>query len=485
MKNKDRLKLQPVPMQEQDPKERGSNIREVPLGYTPEEAIAESERCLLCKKPICIQGCPVEVDIPEFIDLVTQGKFHEAAQVVKQTNVLPAVCGRVCPQEDQCQLVCTVTKSHKKDVAMSVRIGALERFVADWDMEHHPVVEPLHVEKTGKRIAIVGSGPAGLTVAGDLIHQGHDVTVFEALHRAGGVLIYGIPEFRLPKAIVDREVDNLRKLGVEIVFNVAIGKSKSIEDLFDEGYDAVFVGTGAGLPMFKRIPGENLLGVYSANEYLTRANLMDAYNFPDGSDTPIIRGRRVAVFGGGNVAMDAARTALRLGAEESIIFYRRSEKEMPARIEEIEHAKEEGVEFRLLQDSIEILGNEDGWVDAIRCLKMDLGEPDASGRRRPVPIEGSEFEIPVDVVVVAIGNASNPLIPQTTPEIDTNKWGNIVADERSCKTSMKRVWAGGDIVLGAATVILAMGEGRRAATSIDRYLKDGVWEEPVAETEEE
>ena len=484
MKNKERLTLQPVAMPEQNPDDRSHNIREVPLGFTPEQAIQEAERCLLCKKPVCIRGCPVEIDIPFFIDLISKGLFHEAAQVVKEMNVLPAVCGRVCPQEDQCQLVCTVTKSHKKDVAMSVRIGALERFVADWDMEHHPEVKPLDVEKTGKRIAVVGSGPAGLTLAGDLIHKGHSVTIFEALHRAGGVLIYGIPEFRLPKAIVDLEVENLKKLGVEIVYNVAIGQSKSIPDLFNEGFDAVFVATGAGLPMFKKIPGENLMGVYSANEYLTRANLMDAYNFPEKSDTPIIRGRNVSVFGGGNVAMDAARTALRLGAERSIIFYRRSEKEMPARIEEIEHAKEEGVEMRLLQDAIEILGDEKGWVSAIKCLKMELGEPDASGRRRPVPIEGSEFEVPVDVVVVSIGNASNPLIPRSTPEIDTNRWGNIVVDERSGKTSLKGVWAGGDIVLGAATVILAMGEGRRAANSIDKYLRDGIWEDPDTEPED-
>ncbi|NOZ02322.1 MAG: NADPH-dependent glutamate synthase [Deltaproteobacteria bacterium] len=477
MKPKERLRLPPVPMAEQDPGERGRNIREVPLGYTPEQAMAEAERCLMCKKPVCIKGCPVAVDIPGFIDLISQERFHEAALVIKKTNLLPAVCGRVCPQEDQCQLVCTVTKSHK-DLAKSVRIGNLERFVADWDMEHHPEVEPLDIEKTGKRVAIVGSGPAGLTAAGDLIRMGHDVTIFEALHRAGGVLIYGIPEFRLPKSIVDLEVDNLRKLGVTIEFNVAIGQSKSVADLFDEGYDAVFVATGAGLPMFKRIPGENLLGVYSANEYLTRANLMDAYNFPEKSDTPIIRGRNVAIFGGGNVAMDAARTALRLGAEHSMVFYRRSGKEMPARIEEIEHAKAEGVEMHLLQDAIEILGDERGWVKAIKCLKMELGEPDASGRRRPVPIDGSEFTVPVDVVVVSIGNASNPLIPRTTPDINTNRWGNITVDERSGKTSMRGVWAGGDIVLGAATVILAMGEGRRAATSIDQYLKNGIWDDP-------
>lgn len=476
---KQRLTIPPVSMPEQPADVRRTNIREVPLGYTPDQAVAEAERCLMCKKPACIQGCPVEVDIPHFIGLVRERRFHEAAQVVKQTNVLPAVCGRVCPQEEQCQQVCTVTKSHK-DIHRSVKIGNLERFVADWDLEHHPEVEVPEVRRTGRRVAIVGSGPAGLTAAGDLARMGHDVTVFEALHRPGGVLVYGIPEFRLPKAIVDREVDNLRRLGVRIVCNVAIGKSRTLEDLFREGYEAVFVGTGAGLPVFKKIPGENLLGVYSANEYLTRANLMDAYNFPHASDTPILRGHNVVTFGGGNVAMDAARTALRLGAETSTILYRRSEKEMPARLDEIAHAKEEGVVLRMLQDAIEILGDEDGWVTGVRCLRMALGEPDASGRRRPVPIEGSEFVIPADVVVVAIGNGPNPLVPKTSPAIRTNQWGNIIADPRTGKTSMRGVWAGGDIVLGAATVILAMGEGRKAARSMDEYLRTGVWEDPPA-----
>jgi len=475
---KQRLKIPPVPMPEQAAEERRRNIREVPLGYTPEQAVAEAERCLMCKKPACIKGCPVEVDIPQFIRLVRERRFHDAAMVVKRTNVLPAVCGRVCPQEDQCQAVCTVTKSHK-DIHRSFKIGNLERFVADWDMAHHPDVEPVEVSRTGHRVAIVGSGPAGLTAAGDLIRLGHDVTIFEALHRPGGVLIYGIPEFRLPKAIVDREVANLAKLGVRIVCNVAIGKSRTIQDLFQEGYEAVFVGTGAGLPLFKKIPGENLLGVYSANEYLTRANLMNAYDFPEGSDTPILRGRNVVVFGGGNVAMDAARTALRLGAETSTILYRRSEREMPARLDEIEHAREEGVCFRLLQDAIEILGDEAGWVTGVKCLKMRLGEPDQSGRRRPIPVEGSEFVIPADVVVVAIGNGPNPLVPRTCPEIRTNRWGNILADPATGKTSMRGVWAGGDIVLGAATVILAMGEGRKAARSIDQFLRTGVWEEPA------
>ncbi len=474
LSNREKLKIAPIPMAEQSPSARRGNIQEVPLGYTEAEALAEAQRCLICKNAPCVKGCPVSVDIPGFIELVAEGRFHEAAVRIKQTNCLPAVCGRVCPQEEQCQVVCMVAKSHK-DTAQSVQVGKLERFVADWDREHHPTVEPLSVTKTGKRVAIVGAGPAGLTAAGDLIALGHDVTVFEALHRAGGVLVYGIPEFRLPKAIVDFEVDALRRQGVELKYNVAIGKSKSLEDLFAEGYDAVFVGTGAGLPMFKKIPGENLLGVYSANEYLTRANLMNAYGFPTESDTPILRGRNVVTFGGGNVAMDAARTALRLGAETSTILYRRSETEMPARIEEIHHAKEEGIDFRLLQDAIEILGSEDGWVTGCKCLRMELGEPDASGRRRPVPVAGSEFVIPADVVVVAIGNGPNPLVPRTTPQLQTNKWGNIVADPDTAKTTMRGVWAGGDIVLGAATVILAMGEGRKAAKSIHEYLTTGVW----------
>ncbi len=469
-----RLAIPPTPMPEQRPEVRRHNIREVPTGYTPEMAQAEAARCLMCKTAPCVKGCPVAVDIPQFIRLVSEGKFHEAAQVVKQTNVLPAVCGRVCPQEDQCQVVCTVTKS-LKDIHQSVKIGNLERFVADYDLAHHPEVKPVDAPPTGKKVAVIGSGPAGLTVAGDLVRLGHEVTLFEALHRPGGVLVYGIPEFRLPKAIVDAEVRGLCGLGVKLVTNVAIGQSRTIEDLFAEGYDAVFVGTGAGLPMFKKIPGENLLGVYSANEYLTRANLMNAYGFPEESDTPILRGRHVVTFGGGNVAMDAARTALRLGADTSTILYRRSEKEMPARIDEIHHAREEGIEFRLLQDAIEILGDAAGWVTSVRCQRMELGEPDASGRRRPVPLAGSEFEIPADVVVVAIGNGPNPLIPRTTPQIQTNRWGNIVADSDNGRTSMKGVWAGGDIVLGAATVILAMGEGRKAARSIHDYLTTGIW----------
>jgi glutamate synthase (NADPH/NADH) small chain len=472
--NKERLQIPPTPMAEQSPEERRHNILEVPLGYTPEQAMTEAKRCLMCKNTFCVTGCPVSVDIPGFIGLVAEGKFHEAARKIKETNCLPAVCGRVCPQEDQCQVVCMVAKS-LKDTAKSVQIGKLERFVADWDMANHPEADFTPVPSSGHKVAVVGAGPAGLTCAGDLLAQGHDVTMYEALHRAGGVLVYGIPEFRLPKAIVEREVEGLIQRGLHLECNVAVGKSKGIQDLFDEGFEAIFVATGAGLPMFKKIPGENLLGVYSANEYLTRANLMDAYGFPERSDTPILRGKHVVVFGGGNVAMDSARTALRLGAETSTILYRRSLAEMPARVEEVHHAKQEGVEFRMLQDSIEILGDENSWVTGVKCLRMELGEPDASGRRRPVPVVGSEFVIPADVVVVSIGNGPNPLVPRSTPQIQTNKWGNITADKDSAKTTMPGVWAGGDIVLGAATVILAMGEGRKAAKSMHEFLETGVW----------
>ncbi|MBP7382016.1 NADPH-dependent glutamate synthase, partial [Myxococcota bacterium] len=397
-------------MREQDPSVRRHNINEVPLGYSPEEAMREASRCLLCRNRPCVSGCPVAVDIPGFIEMVSDGRFHEAASRIKETNCLPAVCGRVCPQEEQCQAVCTVAKSHKNP-EMSVQIGKLERFVADWDRENGPAVADVPtIVPTGRRVAVIGSGPGGLTAAGDLNSMGHDVTVFEALHRTGGVLVYGIPEFRLPKSIVEYEVDALERKGVKIVRNMAIGKSMTIPELFDKGFEAVFIATGAGLPWFKKIPGEDSLGVYSANEYLTRANLMDAYNFGTTSDTPVVRGRRVLTFGGGNVAMDAARTALRLGAEESIIMYRRGESEMPARVEEIHHARQEGVRFELLQDGIEILADESGWVTGVKCLKMALGEPDRSGRPRPVPIPGSEFVIPVDVVICAIGNGANPII---------------------------------------------------------------------------
>jgi glutamate synthase (NADPH/NADH) small chain len=478
---KERLAIPVQEMREQHPQERVQNVREVPCGYTPEQAMTEAERCLCCKNPSCIAGCPVGVDIPAFVALMAEGKFHEAAMKIREANLLPAICGRVCPQEDQCQVACTVTKS-LKDLRKSVQIGKLERFVADWEMEHGPPVEPVKVRWTGKKVAVIGSGPAGLTLAGDLVIKGHEVTIFEALHRPGGVLVYGIPEFRLPKAIVDREIDSLTKMGVNLICNAVIGRSKTIRELFDEGYDAVFIGVGAGLPVFKKIPGENLLGVYSANEFLTRANLMDAYNFPHGSDTPIMRPKNCVVFGGGNVAMDAARTARRLGAENVTILYRRSETEMPARLEEVHHAKEEEIAFRLLQDATRIIGNGKGWVTHVEVQEMELGEPDSSGRRRPIPIEGSEFLIPADCAVVAIGNRSNPLLTTATPEVKVNERGNIVVDKETMRTTMKGVWAGGDIVLGAATVILAMGQARLAAKSIHDYLTTGAWQERCGET---
>ena len=472
MKPKERLLIPVQSMTEQPAQERIHNQNEVPLGYTPEQAMEEARRCLQCKKAKCIPGCPVRVDIPGFIAAIEKGDFSEAIRIIKATNLLPAVCGRVCPQEEQCQVVCTVAKSHK-DLAKSVQIGKLERFAADWEREQGEIRIPDVAAKTGKRAAVVGAGPAGLTVAGDLVKLGHEVTVFEAFHKPGGVLSYGIPEFRLPKAIVYTEVETLEKLGVEFRYNHVIGKTLFVEELLEE-FDSVFVGTGAGLPRFMNIPGEDLLAVYSANEYLTRANLMRAFDFPN-SDTPIVRGRTVATVGGGNVAMDSARTALRMGAARSIIVYRRSEAEMPARIEEVHHAKEEGVEFQLLQTPIRIIGDERGWVKQLEILKMELGEPDSSGRRRPVPIEGSEFIMDVDVVVMAIGNSPNPLIPQSLPSLTVQRWGGIVVNEHTGQTSMKGVFAGGDIVLGAATVILAMGEGRRAARAMDTYMKTGRW----------
>jgi glutamate synthase (NADPH/NADH) small chain len=392
---------------------------------------------------------------------------------LKEKNLLPAICGRVCPQEEQCQEPCTLGKA-LKDQNKSVSVGKLERFLADWEREKDVIEVPEIAAETGKKVAIVGSGPAGLTVAGDLRKLGHGVTIFEALHKPGGVLVYGIPEFRLPKVIVDKEVELLAKMGVELKYNMVIGKIHTLDELFKEGFHAIFVGTGAGLPYFMGIPGENLNGVYSANEYLTRANLMKSYRFP-ATDTPVKKSSKVVVAGGGNVAMDSARTALRLGAEEVYIVYRRSEKEMPARIEEIHHAKEEGVIFKILQNPVKILGNDKGWMTGVECIKMELGEPDDSGRRRPVPIKESEFTIKADTFIAAIGNGPNPLIPNTTPEINTTKWGNIVADKETCKTSMKGVFAGGDIVLGAATVILAMGEGRRAAAAMHEYLTTGQW----------
>jgi glutamate synthase (NADPH) small chain len=461
---KERMKIQRVEMPAQDPDVRKHNFDEVPTGLTNEMAIKEAQRCLHCKKRPCVAGCPVEVDITGFLFLVTEGKFVEAARKIKETNALPAVCGRVCPQEEQCEQVCILGKKGKP-----VAVGHLERFVADYERESGNIEVPELAASTGKKIAIVGSGPAGLTVAGDLAKLGHKVVIFEALHKAGGVLVYGIPEFRLPKAIVQAEVDYLKLMGVEVQTSQVIGKIKSIDELFEAGFHAVFIGTGAGLPNFMRIPGENLGGVYSANEYLTRNNLMRAFAFP-ANPTPVASGKNVAVLGGGNTAMDSVRTALRLGADNGYIIYRRSRKEMPARIEEIHHAEEEGVEFQFLTTPIRFIGDENNWVKAMECLKMELGEPDASGRRRPIPVEGSNYEIPVDTVVVAIGNSSNPLIPQTTPGLDTNKWGNITVKEETMLTSRPGVYAGGDIVTGGATVILAAGAGKMAARAIHDYV---------------
>lgn len=452
------------PMPVQDPRERIKNFNEVALGYDEETAVAEAKRCLQCKKEPCRQGCPVEVDIPAFIRMVAARDFEGAIKKIKEKNALPAVCGRVCPQENQCEKYCTLGKKHEP-----VAIGRLERFCADWELARG--VFPQEVAPpTGFKVAVVGSGPAGLTCAADLAKLGHKVTVFEALHVPGGVLMYGIPEFRLPKRVVQAEIDNLRNLGVEIVTNAVVGKFATVDELMEEeGYDAVFIGTGAGLPYFMNIPGENSCGVYSANEFLTRVNLMKAYLFPEW-DTPIKVGRRVAVIGGGNVAMDAARTALRLGAEESWIVYRRTEKEMPARHEEVENAKEEGIKFAFLTNPVRILADENGWVKGMECLRYELGEPDESGRRRPIPIPGSEFVMEVDTVVVAIGQAPNPLVPRTTKGLEIGKKGNIVADPATGATSKPGVFAGGDVVTGAATVILAMGAGRIAARSIHAYL---------------
>ncbi|MCK5833328.1 NADPH-dependent glutamate synthase [bacterium] len=457
-----------TPMPEQAPEIRKSNFDEVPYGYTEELAIAEATRCLQCKNKPCVSGCPVEIDIPAFIKKIAQGDFEGSIKILKQKNLLPAVCGRVCPQEEQCEKVCVLGNKFEP-----VAIGRLERFIADWEAKKDSIELPKLPAKTGKKVAIVGSGPAGLTVAGDLIQLGHDTTIFEALHEPGGVLVYGIPEFRLPKKIVAREVDYLIKLGVKIETNFIVGRSKTVDELLQE-FDAVFLGTGAGLPWFMFIPGENSKGIYSANEYLTRSNLMKAYRFPE-YDTPIMRGERVATVGGGNVAMDSARTALRLGAKESIIIYRRSREEIPARDEEIEHAIEEGVRFQFLTNPVAYHANTEGWVTDVECVSMELGTPDASGRRRPVVIEGSNFKIPINTVIVAIGNSPNPLISQTTPGLVTTKWGTLETDQTTGKTTKIGVFAGGDIVTGAATVILAMGAARIAARSIDEFLQTGIW----------
>ena len=456
--------LKKVPVREQDPKVRATNFEEVCLGYNKEEAMEEATRCINCKNAKCIQGCPVSINIPGFIHEVKEGNIEEAYKIIGQSSALPAICGRVCPQESQCEGKCI--RGIKGE---PISIGKLERFVADYALEHD--IKPVGAEKkNGHKVAVIGSGPSGLTCAGDLAKLGYDVTVFEALHELGGVLVYGIPEFRLPKQkVVAKEIEKVKELGVKFETNVVIGKSTTIDMLIeDEGFEAVFIGSGAGLPKFMGIPGENANGVFSANEYLTRSNLMKA--FDDSYDTPISAGHKVAVVGGGNVAMDAARTALRLGAEVHIV-YRRSEEELPARVEEVHHAKEEGVQFDLLTNPVEVL-EEDGWVKGIKCVRMELGEPDASGRRRPVPVEGSEFVIDVDTVIMSLGTSPNPLISSTTEGLEVNKWKCIVADEEHGKTSKEGVYAGGDAVTGAATVILAMGAGKAGARGIDEYLSN-------------
>lgn len=451
-----------TPMPEQDPVVRAANFEEVAQGYTWDMAVNEAQRCLHCKHQPCVSGCPVNVQIPDFIALLAQGEPEEAYRTIAQTSALPAVCGRVCPQETQCEAKCVRGRQGEP-----VAIGRLERFAADWHMQHAEE-PPAPVEKNGHRVAVVGSGPAGLTCAGDLAKKGYDVTVFEAFHTAGGVLMYGIPEFRLPKAIVQKEVDGLKSMGVKIETNMVIGRVLSLDELLKQGFEAVFIGSGAGLPSFMNIPGEDLVGVYSANEFLTRINLMKAYR--EEYDTPIKKARRVVVLGGGNVAMDAARCAKRLGAEHVAIAYRRSEQEMPARQEEIHHAKEEGIEFLFLTTPTAMLGDEKGEVRALQCIKMQLGEPDASGRRRPQPIEGSEYELPVDMVIVAIGNTPNPLLRTTTPGLESDSRGRLIVQEDTLRTTREGVYAGGDAVTGAATVILAMGAGKQAAASIDAYL---------------
>lgn len=460
---KERMAIERCVMDEQDPLERAGNFGEVNLGLSMEIALKEAQRCLECKNPSCVEGCPVNVNIPRFIGFVMEGKMEDAALSLASDNALPAVTGRVCPQETQCECVCIRAKKGKP-----VAIGYLERFVADWargnmntDMAKAPA--------TGKKVAVIGAGPAGLTAAGELVRKGHDVTVYEALQKTGGVLVYGIPEFRLPKKIVQSEVDRLVRAGVKIETNVVVGRTWTIDELREE-FDAIFIANGAGLPVFMNVPGENLKGVYSANEYLTRVNLMKAYQFPLGSDTPVVKGKRVCVVGGGNVAMDAVRTAKRLGAEEAIIVYRRSKVEMPARVEEVHHAEAEGIRFEMLTAPLEVVGDENHWVTGLKCQRMELGEPDASGRRRPVPVAGSEFVLDCDVVVVAIGTRANPLLTATCPDMKLNKYGNILVDENGM-TTIPGVFAGGDIVRGAATVILAMGDGKRAASAISDFLK--------------
>jgi glutamate synthase (NADPH/NADH) small chain len=461
-----KLNLNRVSMPKQTPEDRSKNFNEVAFGYTHKDALEEASRCIQCKKRNCTVGCPVGVDIPEFIQALKDDNMVEAVRALKAKNALPGICGRVCPQETQCEDVCTLGKK-KAPVA----IGRLERYVADWEVAHMDEIpkDTDKAEPTGKKVAVVGSGPAGLTVAADMAKLGHEVTMFEALHVAGGVLMYGIPEFRLPKKIVQGEVDYVKSLGVDVKLDSVIGKIALIDELFEEGYDAVFLGTGAGLPIFMKLPGENLNGIYSANEFLTRINLMKAYQFPK-YDTPIQIGKKVAVIGGGNVAMDSARCALRLGAEEVYIVYRRSEAELPARAEEVENAMEEGIVFKFLTAPVKYHSDKRGWVRAMECIQMLLGAPDDSGRRRPVPVEDSNFIMDVDVVVIAIGNRPNPLVPSTTEGLDTTKWGTLVADEETGETTKDLVWAGGDIVTGAATVISAMGAGKKAVSAMHKQL---------------
>ncbi len=463
----DKIPRQKMP--EQPPAERRQNFSEVPYGFSPDMARLEASRCLQCKKPACMEGCPVRIDIPGFVGAVKDGDLRKAFTILKNTNSLPAVCGRVCPQETQCEELCILGKKGEP-----VAIGSIERFVADHERTEGETGAAAVISSNGKRTAIIGSGPAGLTAAGELRKLGYDVTIFEALHSPGGVLVYGIPEFRLPKEIVHYEISALEKNGVKIVLNRVIGMSETVDSLLDQGFDTVFIGSGAGLPLFLNVPGENLLGVYAANEYLTRVNLMKAYRFPE-YDTPVILGKNVAVFGGGNVAMDSARTALRLGAEKVYIVYRRSRTEMPARGEEVHHADEEGIIFQLLTNPVRFIGNDGGRLTGVECLRMALGEPDSSGRRSPVPVKGSEFVIDIDLAIIAIGNAPNPIVQKTATGLSTTKKGTIVADEETMKTSKKGVFAGGDVVSGAATVILAMGAGRKAALAMDQYMKTGSW----------
>ncbi len=451
-------------MTEQPPMDRIHNFNEVPFGLTDEQAVTEASRCLKCKKPKCVEGCPVNIDIPGFIKAIEEKDFRGAFNVIKTTNSLPAVCGRVCPQESQCEELCILGK--KGD---PVAIGCLERFVADYERDRDRVAPVPPDKETGRKVAIIGSGPAGLTAAGEMRRLGHDVTIFEAFHSPGGVLVYGIPEFRLPKEIVHYEISALEQIGVKLVRNRVVGMSETIDDLMRQGFETVFIGSGAGLPLFLNIPGENFIGVYTANEYLTRNNLMKAYRFPE-YDTPIIKGRNVAVFGGGNVAMDSARTAKRLGAENVYIIYRRSKTELPARAEEVHHAEEEGIIFQLLSNPTRFLGDEKGRLCGVECLQMKLGEPDKSGRPRPVPMEGSEFVVDIDLAIIAIGNSPNPIIQRTTAGLETTRWGTIVANEKTMQTTKPGVFAGGDVVTGAATVILAMGAGRTAAQAMHKYL---------------